>query len=68
MNTFVSLFRQPLGIVVVGGLMLSSLLTLLVIPVVYDLLDRKSDDFYVARGRLARARSEDELDAEGGAA
>ncbi|GAB3004786.1 transporter [Arenimonas maotaiensis] len=60
--------RAPMAITVIGGLLVSTLLTLLVIPVVYDLLDRKSDDFYVARGRLARARSEDELDAEGGAA
>jgi HAE1 family hydrophobic/amphiphilic exporter-1 len=57
-----------MAITVIGGLLVSTLLTLLVIPVVYDLLDRKPDAFYTARGRLARARSEDELDAEGGAA
>ncbi|MFM6988447.1 MAG: efflux RND transporter permease subunit [Arenimonas sp.] len=60
--------RAPMAITVIGGLLVSTLLTLLVVPVVYDLLDRKPDDFYVARGRLARARSEDELDTEGGAA
>jgi HAE1 family hydrophobic/amphiphilic exporter-1 len=32
-------FRQPLGIVVVGGLCLSALLTLLVIPCVYTVFD-----------------------------
>lgn len=32
-------FRQPLGIVVMGGLILSGLLTLLVIPCTYTLLD-----------------------------
>lgn len=60
--------RAPMAITVIGGLLVSTLLTLLVVPVVYDLLDRKPDEFYVARGRLARARSEDELDTEGGAA
>lgn len=60
--------RAPMAITVIGGLLVSTLLTLLVVPVVYDLLDRKPDDFYIARGRLNRARSEDELDAEGGAA
>lgn len=60
--------RAPMAITVIGGLLVSTLLTLLVVPVVYDLLDRKPDEFYVARGRLARARSEDELDTEGGTA
>jgi hydrophobic/amphiphilic exporter-1 (mainly G- bacteria), HAE1 family len=32
-------FRQPLGIVIIGGLMLSSLLTLLVIPCTYTVFD-----------------------------
>ena len=44
-----------MAITVIGGLLVSTLLTLLVIPVVYDLLDRKSDDAYAERGRRERA-------------
>ena len=33
--------RAPMAITVIGGLLISTLLTLVVIPVVYDLLDRK---------------------------
>ncbi len=52
--------RSPMAITVIGGLLVSTLLTLVVIPVVYDLLDRRPDGHYVARGRRARARrSED---------
>ena len=40
--------RQPLGIAIVGGLLLSQLLTLYTTPVVYVALDR-------LRGRAARA-------------
>jgi len=36
--------RAPMGITVIGGLMVSTLLTLVVIPVMYDLLDRKKYD------------------------
>jgi len=43
-------FRRPLGITIVGGLMLSQLLTLYTTPVVYLYLDRFS-----ASGRRARA-------------
>jgi HAE1 family hydrophobic/amphiphilic exporter-1 len=39
---------------VIGGLLVSTLLTLVVIPIVYDLLDRKPDEFYAERGRRAR--------------
>ncbi len=46
--------RAPMAITVMGGLAVSTLLTLLVIPVVYDLLDRKSDAEYAERGRRAR--------------
>ncbi len=33
--------RAPMGITVIGGLLISTLLTLLVIPVMYAILDRK---------------------------
>ncbi|WP_425603855.1 efflux RND transporter permease subunit [Stenotrophomonas mori] len=68
--------RSPMAITVIGGLLVSTLLTLLVIPLVYDLLDRRPDAFYAERGRRARqqgaqlaqalAREQDRLD--GGAA
>jgi HAE1 family hydrophobic/amphiphilic exporter-1 len=44
--------RAPMALTVIGGLAVSTLLTLVVIPVVYDLLDRKSDAAYAERGRL----------------
>ena len=50
--------RSPMAITVIGGLLVSTLLTLLVIPVVYDLLDRKPDEFYAERGRRARKDAE----------
>ena len=41
--------------------MVSTLLTLLVIPVVYDLLDRRSEEYWLERGRRARqVRAENE--------
>ncbi len=43
--------RAPMAITVIGGLAVSTLLTLLVIPIVYERLDRKSDADYVARKR-----------------
>ncbi|TWI11605.1 efflux RND transporter permease subunit [Aerolutibacter ruishenii] len=53
--------RSPMAITVIGGLLVSTLLTLLVIPVVYDLLDRRSEEYWLERGRRARqARSENE--------
>ena len=51
--------RAPMAITVIGGLAVSTLLTLLVIPVVYDLLDRRPDEHYVRR-----AKSLPELDAD----
>src|SRR5690606_34247605 len=45
--------RSPMAITVIGGLLVSTLLTLVVIPVVYDLLDRRADSDYVERGRRA---------------
>ena len=46
--------RSPMAITVIGGLLVSTLLTLVVIPLVYDLLDRKPDAYYAERGRRAR--------------
>jgi len=48
--------RAPMAIAVIGGLLVSTLLTLIVIPVVYNLLDRRSDAYYVARGARARGK------------
>ena len=45
--------RAPMAITVIGGLAVSTLLTLLVIPIMYDRLDRKSDASYRARGEAA---------------
>jgi HAE1 family hydrophobic/amphiphilic exporter-1 len=41
-----------------GGLLVSTLLTQLVIPVVYDLLDRKPDGYYAERGRRVQATAQ----------
>jgi HAE1 family hydrophobic/amphiphilic exporter-1 len=49
--------RAPMAITVIGGLLVSTLLTLIVIPVVYELLDRRSDVAYRERG----ARKEKEV-------
>ena len=46
--------RSPMAITVIGGLLVSTLLTLVVIPIVYDLLDRKPDEAYAERGRSVR--------------
>lgn len=43
--------RAPMAITVIGGLLVSTLLTLIVIPVVYDLLDGRGDAYYRERGR-----------------
>ncbi len=42
--------RAPMAITVIGGLLVSTLLTLVVIPAVYVLLDRRSDAVYRERG------------------
>jgi HAE1 family hydrophobic/amphiphilic exporter-1 len=60
--------RSPMAITVIGGLLVSTLLTLVVIPVVYDLLDRRADDYYVARARRANARRDADHDHDGGIA
>lgn len=43
--------RAPMALTVIGGLAVSTLLTLVVIPVVYHLVDRRADAHYVERGR-----------------
>jgi HAE1 family hydrophobic/amphiphilic exporter-1 len=48
-----------MAITVIGGLLVSTLLTLVVIPVVYDLLDRRADEHYVRRARRVAARDID---------
>ena len=44
-----------MAITVIGGLTVSTLLTLVVIPIMYNLLDRRPDSHYRERGRLAGA-------------
>lgn len=60
--------RSPMAITVIGGLLVSTLLTLVVIPVVYDLLDRRADEYYVARAKRIQADAESDgaaIDADG---
>ena len=45
--------RSPMAITVIGGLLVSTVLTLVVIPVMYNLLDRSSDVKWRERGRRA---------------
>ena len=47
--------RAPMAITVIGGLLVSTLLTLIVIPVVYTLLDRRGDALYRERGERKHA-------------
>lgn len=60
--------RAPMALTVIGDLAVSTLLTLVVIPVVYDLLDRRGDAWYAARGERRRARVVGEEDEAGPAA
>ncbi len=53
--------RAPMAIVVIGGLAVSTLLTLVVIPVVYDLLDRRPDEHYVRRAQPILLDDEDDV-------
>ena len=55
-------FRQPLGIVIIGGLSLSALLTLLVIPCTYTVFDDISNWF----GRVVSRRGKDVEELYGG--
>jgi HAE1 family hydrophobic/amphiphilic exporter-1 len=45
--------RAPMAITVIGGLTISTLLTLVVIPVMYAVLDRKPDTPPVASSQVA---------------
>ena len=58
--------RSPMAITVIGGLLVSTLLTLVVIPVVYDLLDRRPDAHYLARAKRVRAKRGQDFDAAAG--
>ena len=53
--------RSPMAIAVIGGLLVSTLLTLVVIPVVYTLLDRRSDAVYRERGERKRQAVVDDV-------
>lgn len=48
--------RAPMAITVIGGLLVSTLLTLVVIPIVYDRLDLRGDAWYRARADRHAAR------------
>lgn len=57
--------RAPMAIAVIGGLVVSTLLTLFVIPVMYDRMDRRPDSHY--RERAERARRKLDVAATAGA-
>ena len=59
--------RSPMAITVMGGLAVSTLLTLIVVPIVYERLDRKRDSYYVERGLRRRGSVETQLEASEGA-
>lgn len=48
--------RAPMAITVIGGLTVSTLLTLVIIPIVYNILDRRSDAYYRERGLRNQAK------------
>jgi HAE1 family hydrophobic/amphiphilic exporter-1 len=59
--------RAPMALTVIGGLAVSTLLTLVVIPVIYDLLDRRGDAWYLEKGKRHRAKVASEADGLAGA-
>ena len=54
--------RAPMAITVIGGLAVSTLLTLFVIPVMYALLDRRPDAHYVQRTKGIAAEEQTVLE------
>ncbi|MEO8000261.1 MAG: efflux RND transporter permease subunit [Arenimonas sp.] len=48
--------RAPMAITVIGGLTVSTILTLVIIPIVYNILDRRSDAYYRERGLKTAAK------------
>ncbi|WP_425599690.1 efflux RND transporter permease subunit [Luteimonas abyssi] len=58
--------RSPMAITVIGGVIVSTLLTLVVIPVMYDLMDRRGDAWYRARGLRARGVTDAVVDEDRG--
>jgi HAE1 family hydrophobic/amphiphilic exporter-1 len=48
--------RAPMAITVIGGLTVSTILTLVIIPIVYNILDRRTDDYYRQRGIRAATK------------
>ncbi|MCB1567303.1 MAG: efflux RND transporter permease subunit [Xanthomonadales bacterium] len=54
--------RAPMAITVIGGLAVSTLLTLFVIPVMYALLDRRPDAHYVQRAKGIAAEEQGMLE------
>jgi HAE1 family hydrophobic/amphiphilic exporter-1 len=54
-NSIGSEFRAPMAVITIGGLLTSTLLTLVVVPVVYDLVDRATVGAQRAAGRIRAA-------------
>jgi len=46
--------QRPLATVVIGGLITSTLLTLLVLPTIYTYIERRADSSFPVRGRIKR--------------
>jgi len=57
--------RAPMAITVIGGLTVSTILTLVIIPIVYNILDRRPDAYYRERGLRAEAKEAAQLAAAG---
>ena len=55
--------RTPMAITVIGGLLTSTLLTLVVVPVMYSLLDRR-EDVHVSEYTVAEHETERGLDVD----